>query len=311
MRNSTRRIFTCCVIAVVVTLSTESQARDPSPLQRFQSEAPLAWSKLIELASCVEGECTAKKIDRTSGKFVLQEGPLAFRINGLLAYRPMSGNGKKRIMCQNLEYEFIVDELGAGRWGIKQLLWKDRTAQEFAKQPYSNQVDGRIGKLPWQSALACACRGLIINITWLPHLASSPTFKVIEATKVTDDASGGDLVRVRFTNKAIRGPAVTIEGGEVTLDAKRYWLIVEALVNAHYGNEGPKQFDLIYNVANEFEVADDRLPYAARQTLRTQSLFPMLDEEDIYETKIVLKDKSDVKPFRLPAFGLPEPSKEP
>jgi hypothetical protein len=44
--------------------------------------------------------------------------------------------------------------------------------------------------------------------------------------------------------------------------------------------------------------------------MRKKSI-PMLDEEIVYETKLTLKDRRDVKPFTLSAFGLAEPTKQP
>jgi hypothetical protein len=164
-------------------------------------------------------------------------------------------------------------------------------------------------------ALAGACRGLILVNTWLPYHASSPTFKVVEATKVADEAGGGDLIRVQFTNNAKRSPFLNIESGEITLDPTRYWQIAEASFHVHQGNEGPNQYDILYQIKNEFEVADDGFPYVARQSLShlvtlPAPLRPVQHEEDVYETKLALRDRSEITPFRLPAFGLPEPPPE-
>jgi hypothetical protein len=291
---------------VFVVISTLAEASAQSPLQRFENEARVSWTKLIELGSCVEGKAASKSIDLTTGKVKLEEKPPGFRINALQAYCPLRSNGT-RLHCQNLDYEFIVDAAGGGKWVIRQLLWKDRKSQEFAKETYWDP-DGTVGGEPWQLALAYACRGLMIKATWLPYLASRPSFQVVSVTDYSDPTSDGDLVRVEFVNKEQRGAGVIIEGGEIILDTKRYWQITQARISAHEGHQGADQYDVQYQIKNEFALADGRLPYARRQVLQTLVPF-VLNEQTVYETTIAVRNKADVQPFRLPAFGLSEPTK--
>jgi hypothetical protein len=106
-----RWIFAVFIITVISTISSVSEAAEPTPLERYQREAPVAWSKLIDLASCVEGEVFSKKIDLRTGKIISQTEPQPFRINGLLACSPIPATDAKkeyRMLCQNLDYEFIV-----------------------------------------------------------------------------------------------------------------------------------------------------------------------------------------------------------
>jgi hypothetical protein len=137
-----------------------------------------------------------------------------------------------------------------------------------------------------------------------------PTFKVIEATEVTEGTGGGQLIRIKFTNNAKRRVGLNIESGEITLDPQRHWQIAEAHINTHQGHEGPNQYDIVLDVMHEFEIADNRFPYVRRQTETLISL-PVLHTVEVIETKVALADRSDVAPFRLPAFGIPEPSAEP
>jgi hypothetical protein len=307
-----RSALVVCCSSFILVPSSVSCAQEEYAVNRMAKEGVPAWSKLIALARCVEGTGSSKKIDRLAGKTLLEEGPITFRVNGNLAAISSSVDDPQKkiaeILCQNNDYEFVIQRAGDGQWGVKQLLWKDRHSKEIEVHPYCNPKTGRLGKLPWQVALAYPCRGVILYITWLPHLATSPSFKIVEEKTVKDDATGKELVQVQFTNKAERDQGMNIESGEMTLDPGRLWQIVDARVNAHEGNEGENQMDYILFIKNEFDTADAVLPYVKRQTLRIQSL-PTWDVENVYHTEVSIKDAEDVAPFTLPAFGLPQPER--
>lgn len=299
------------LVALVGWLLPQMHADAETPItQRFKNEAPVAWSKFIELASCVEGECSAKKFDVIKGATVRDVSSVRFRINGLLAWQPISSGERNLLLCQNLEYGFIVEESSPKQWSMREIEWKDRRQLEFTKEKYCDEKHGTIGNLPWQRALAYACRGLIVNTTWLPHLCSRPTFNVVDAKEVKGKGNTHKYVQLRFENRTLGGSGVSIESGELLLDPNRYWQIVSATVNAHKDKDadGPNPLNFTIEIGNEFGLADDRLPYVQRQKLIKMSL-PQLHVENICETSLSLKDRNDVAAFTLPAFGLLEPVK--
>ncbi len=294
------------LLTVLLALVAGSDAEELSPRQRFEQQAPDAWNEYMQWAVHVEGKCSSTKLDHVTRRVLLKEGPCAFKVNELSAIIPLNSPQQEkaiRLECQNLDYEFVVEEQPNGTWKVLQLLWKDRVPEAAKPGFYYDPLDGTIGHEPWQLAAAYSCRGLLLNTTWLPYLASSPDFEVLEAQQIADPNGKGDLVHIEFKHNALRGEGITVESGFFVLDASRSWQIHEAHMKAFSGVD---KLELIYEVKNVFSKADKRFSYASHQVLRTHCP-SVVDTEDRYLTTLQPIESSDVASFRLPAFGIPEP----
>lgn len=290
------------VTLLAVFASSLAVGQEDNLRQRFEFEAPFAWNQYIALASHVQGEVTAKEVDLTTGKTrgIVKN---AIKINGSMALSIVERAGEPlRLSCDNCDYNFVAFKRPAAEWSLGQLLWKDRSFKSIDASALTSPDEETLGSLYWQHAIAIPCRGLIIQATWLPRMFSSQSFKVTDIANA--DYDGEKLVRIDFEYN----PKITrnnpVRNGYVLLDPSRYWLIKKAEVKGYESNP-----DIRFTILeeNEFDDSTFEFPFVTRQIHRTFSP-PILDVETIRVTKLMKMDGTDVAPFRLPAYGIPEPT---
>lgn len=289
-------------LLLVLFIPCSAVGEEPTDLrQKLQNEAPKAWSEYIQLASHTQGEVSSKATDRMTGKTIREEGPTQFKLNGLMGL--YVGDSPKRLECENDRYTFLLEEKLPNEWSLKYFKWN--------KGSYKYKIDFRgavtsrgeetIGSSACQIAIAYSSYGLLIDATWLPAMFNTPSFKIVDVTGA--DEQGEGLIRVKFEYEPVKTRNNPVRNGYVILDPSRYWLIKETEVD---GYEPEPEFRFKIQSKNEFDDSVAGFPYVSRNVQRTVGL-PAVDNDDVHLTKLRRMDESDIEPFRLRAYGFPEP----
>lgn len=293
MRSTSIVLFCSGFLAI----SSPIFAQDGDLRERFLKEAPPAWNEYIARACHVQGQGSSQKVDLRTGKTILEEGPITFKINGLLAlFTSPSKDNRKRLICKNEDYEFVIEDGSAREWSLIQLLNNTKQLETSMTRPGTE----RLGSSPWQQVMSFTCKGLSINATWLPAMKVAPSFKI---TGVSASNQNAKDIRVDFQYEPSKQHGNPVRGGYVVLDPSRYWQIKTAEVD---GYEPKPEVQFKMQIENEFDDSALEYPYVTKQLLRT--FHPsIIDYSDTYLITLQKLPPTEVAPFRLPAYGIPEP----
>jgi len=297
-------MYRSILLPLVLATSVASQ-EDIALRNRFLKEAPAAWNEYLKSASHAQGEVSSTEVNLLTGQTIRRDASMTLKLNGHLGLTiNPRGDEPDRLKCLSRSHEFILDAVLPDDWILRQILPNDRNYTVSVGSLTRPRTE-TLGGSPWQHAMACTCRGLIIGTTWLPAMFYAPSFRIVDIRPENNRGEG--LVRIDFEYN----PEITrnnpVRDGYVILDPSRYWLIKSAASEAIWPQDLTVGFVCI---SNEFDDRTLDFPYAVRHVLTTlipfsgNEITPVYNEK-IFITKLRRMEESDMAPFELSTYDIP------
>jgi hypothetical protein len=282
-------------LALGTPTSRSASYGDAVLIERFRTEAPVAWQKLAdglrvgfespsELnygspgsasdAVVAEGSTRETRLHRVKGGHELVE----------TRYEKGDRAGTRRVEAINSAYAFeLAMRPPSNRWALESL---ERKAIDHDDREHSH-----VG--------SPAFSGVKIEGNWLTDLVDSKGFHIESAEVDPDDV---DIVCVRFKSAYAVDKTNTILGGKLCFDSKRFWTLTSYNVAEQSASKGTIEESIAYQDLDGF-------PFP-RTMVVTYSFPPHDFTRYVYRFGPPSRNV-DEDDFRLSAYGLPEPGEPP
>lgn len=277
-------------LALGTPTSRSASYGDAVLIERFRTEAPVAWQKLadglrvgFESPSELNYGSPANESDAVVPKGSTRVTYL-HRVKGgheLVETRYEKGDraGTRRVEAINSAYAFeLAMRPPSNRWALESL---ERKAIDHDDREHSHV------KSP-------AFSGVKIEGEWLKDLVDSKGFHV-ESAEV--DPNHADIVCVRFKSTYAVDKTNSILGGTLCFDSKRFWTLTSYNVAEQSTSKGTIEKSIVYQDLDGF-------PFP-RTVVVTYSFPPTDFTRYVYRFGPPSRNV-DEDDFRLSAYGLPE-----
>ena len=286
-----------------------------SAKERFLKEAPQRWLEYRKIvARQTEVTCkytmhdlVAGRIDEYDVSCILNLDGQRVRSDRDTVAEPPRGKGRAADV-QSPKYSFTVRTGRDRQWALQELHRNGRWRAPDDLIGRDKQLPLLLGESStFVTSLGWACLGQVLWSGWVPHMVSSPDFRLSRAEYFGDD---GQLVKVEFEfePKEQTSGGAPCRSGMMVLDTARYWLIREAETQTYAAKGGARG---TFKVINEFTDGKLPVPFVSRQVWHVSDPGTKdkrgVEQEWVFNVGMNDLPNMDEKLFTLSAFGLPEP----
>ncbi len=309
------------VVGMLFVIGLSNVGFGESALERLKTEAPKAWKDYLEFASHLQGTIDEQSVVRHNPEEA-EHYVYSIKLDGhlgLFEQKNFRTDYPDFAFGLNSRYEFGVRYVrnrdGQMEWSIEKAL-QHPDAKGLIDSLKKRTAFDRIGgnhimgdTKPWSLAMGNACLGLQLSHCWFPKMVSLNSFAWTSASEMEQE--GKKLVRAEYTYRPPEDYSRhdIVRNGTVILDPSRYWMILSAKYDCEWLNGEEKG---VFDVVNTYSNLDGYPVLASRRETVKGSSLKYKDGFDYDINYTCQLDKTphsdDESPFRLTAYGLPEPS---